>query len=73
MVKNFDHFTDVVDWDLPDDKITLDMSGGEKWRALRFFLNNNEIFCDPDFTLTLMGFQKGFKSDLHIWKVKGDD
>jgi cytochrome P450 family 6 len=34
-VKQFDNFTDMVDWDLSDEKITLDLSGGEKWRALR--------------------------------------
>jgi hypothetical protein len=35
MVKNFDSFSDIVDWGYPDKKITLDMSGGEKWKALR--------------------------------------
>lgn len=25
----------MVDWDLSDEKLTLDLSGGEKWRALR--------------------------------------
>lgn len=34
-VKQFDNFSDIVDWDLSDSKLTLDLSGGEKWRVLR--------------------------------------
>ena len=35
MIKNFDNFSDIIDWHLSDDKITLDLAGGEKWKALR--------------------------------------
>ena len=35
MVKNFDSFSDTFDWELSDDKITLDLSSGEQWKALR--------------------------------------
>jgi hypothetical protein len=35
MVKNFDSFSDIIDWDFPDKKITLDLSSGEQWKALR--------------------------------------
>jgi cytochrome P450 len=35
MVKNFESFSDTIDWELADDKITLDLSSGEKWKALR--------------------------------------
>lgn len=39
MIKNFDCFTDTVEWEMPDNKITLDLSGGEKWKALRKVLS----------------------------------
>ena len=39
MVKNFDSFSDIIDWDYPDKKITLDLAGGEQWKALRKVLS----------------------------------
>ena len=39
MIKNFDCFSDTVEWEMPDNKITLDLSGGEKWKALRKVLS----------------------------------
>ena len=38
-VKQFENFTDVVEWDLPDNQVTLDNSGGATWRALRKLLS----------------------------------
>ena len=39
MVKNFDSFSEIIDWGYPDNKITLDLSGGEQWKALRKVLS----------------------------------
>ena len=35
MVKNFDSFSEIFDWDIPDRRLTLDLTSGEKWKSLR--------------------------------------
>jgi cytochrome P450 family 6 len=35
MVKHFDSFSDIINWEYADHQITLDLSGGEQWKALR--------------------------------------
>jgi len=38
-VKQFENFTETFDMELPDNQMTLDVSGGDTWRALRKLLS----------------------------------